>query len=289
MNEIRIHPYAELFPMMQKKEFEALCVDIAKNGLQTPITTFQGKILDGRNRALACVPLRIEPQYKAFKGTDDEAFAFVLSQNLRRRHMTTGQKAMLAVELEKEFAKEGRMAMSEGGKNKGNGRSIKKDQASKAWENSSAGRAAAAVGVGRTSVIKAKGLCQRHPDLAGSVRAGVLNLDDSGKALAIGRSDPDLYDKLLEGKIDLKDARKEAKIETKPDPIQMVQSASAGLERLVKYVGGHRVKAATRKALVNELEGMAAIIDFVKDQLTDPGPGAPSRRPSNGNQQHAPL
>src|SRR5438105_1584748 len=61
MTETRlpIHPYAELFPPMGHPEFDRLCGDIAVNGLQEPIVLHEGKVLEGRNRYLACLARRV--------------------------------------------------------------------------------------------------------------------------------------------------------------------------------------------------------------------------------------
>jgi ParB-like chromosome segregation protein Spo0J len=44
------HPIAEIFPMISNDELRELAEDIHKNGMLEPITLFEGKILDGRNR-----------------------------------------------------------------------------------------------------------------------------------------------------------------------------------------------------------------------------------------------
>jgi hypothetical protein len=52
--DIKFHPVAAIFPMMEKIEFEILKADIQKHGQLEPIWTHDGKIIDGRNRYLAC-------------------------------------------------------------------------------------------------------------------------------------------------------------------------------------------------------------------------------------------
>ena len=94
---MKFHELANIFPMLGEEELKDLCADIEKNGLAEPITVYEGKILDGRNRATACQRLGIEP--KTVEYTGDDPVAFVLSKNLHRRHLTTSQRAMIADEL----------------------------------------------------------------------------------------------------------------------------------------------------------------------------------------------
>jgi hypothetical protein len=91
------HEYASLFPMMKGEQFRQLVESIREDGLQEPVITYEGKVLDGRNRQLACANLGIHPTYKAYKGADP--LAYVMRVNLVRRHLTTGQRAMVAAKL----------------------------------------------------------------------------------------------------------------------------------------------------------------------------------------------
>lgn len=94
---MNFHKIAELFPMMEHDEFESLVMDIKNNGLIEPIWTYQGQILDGRNRFLACQEAGIEPTYREYTG--DNPLAFAVSLNIERRHLTPHQRACLAVEV----------------------------------------------------------------------------------------------------------------------------------------------------------------------------------------------
>jgi hypothetical protein len=58
---------------------------------------YEGKILDGRNRYLACQ--RINREVKVRDYTGDDPIGFVLSVNLHRRHLNEGQRAMVAAKL----------------------------------------------------------------------------------------------------------------------------------------------------------------------------------------------
>ena len=94
--------------------------------------------------------------------------AFVVSANLRRRHLTASQKAMVAVDLLpllEEEAKE-RLKTSTGGAKPRPSPIV--DEAEKGRSDEQAGKA---IGVGKTYVADAKKLSEQAPDLAAKVRA----------------------------------------------------------------------------------------------------------------------
>jgi hypothetical protein len=63
-------------------------------------TPAKGKIIDGRNRALACQKLGIEPKYHERRFTDKAGLrAYIISQNIHRRHLTAEQKRDLIGKL----------------------------------------------------------------------------------------------------------------------------------------------------------------------------------------------
>jgi hypothetical protein len=99
---LKFHPLADIFPLMEGEEFEALVADIKANGLHEPIDTYEGKILEGRNRYRASLEAEIAHDdivFNAFGGDDDEARAYVISKNIHRRHLTPEQKRDLLVKL----------------------------------------------------------------------------------------------------------------------------------------------------------------------------------------------
>src|SRR5262245_40732828 len=96
MAKLKPHPYADLFPMMTAAELEALTLDIRENGLRHPIIRYEGQILDGRNRLLACEKAGAQPTFTDFDGDDDAALALVESLNATRRDLTGGQRAIVA-------------------------------------------------------------------------------------------------------------------------------------------------------------------------------------------------
>jgi hypothetical protein len=88
-----LHPLCTLFPRMGGPEFAALCADIKINGLRSPIVLHDGMILDGGNRYRACQETGARAEFVEFSGSSP--VSFVLSANLHRRHMTTGQQAAI--------------------------------------------------------------------------------------------------------------------------------------------------------------------------------------------------
>jgi hypothetical protein len=95
-------------------EFGELVGDIRAHGLVQPIVRFEGKILDGRNRYRACQHVGVEPRYVEWDG--ESPTAYVLSLNLHRRHLTDGQRAMIAVEALPLFEAEARERQREAGR-----------------------------------------------------------------------------------------------------------------------------------------------------------------------------
>lgn len=93
-----IHPACALLPMMPAAAIEELAEDIRKHGQQQPIWTFDGQLLDGRNRMLACLRAEVEPDMRAWTG--DDPVRWVLSMNFHRRHLTDSQKAVVGARAE---------------------------------------------------------------------------------------------------------------------------------------------------------------------------------------------
>jgi hypothetical protein len=89
---LEFHPLANMFPLLEGKEFDELVDDIKKNGQRDPIVLFGGKILDGRNRYRACFKTGVEPEtVKGDTWVGDPA-AYVISVNARRRHLKPAEK-----------------------------------------------------------------------------------------------------------------------------------------------------------------------------------------------------
>jgi ParB/Sulfiredoxin domain len=84
----------EIFPPMSD-EYAALVEDIRENGLRDPIVLLDRQVLDGRNRHRACEEIGIEAIARPWDGRGDP-LSYVISKNLRRRHLNESQRAMVA-------------------------------------------------------------------------------------------------------------------------------------------------------------------------------------------------
>jgi ParB-like nuclease domain len=117
---LKVHPAAELFPLMAEAELKELAEDIKTNGLRSPIVMWPNSdkkllLIDGRNRldALAllgllgvdesgCLTLKARSndhwQFQCAHQVGDP-YALALSFNVHRRHLTAEDKRDLIAKL----------------------------------------------------------------------------------------------------------------------------------------------------------------------------------------------
>jgi ParB-like nuclease domain len=99
---LKFHPLADIFPLLEGEEFDALVADIKANGLREPVVLYDGKVLDGRNRVRACnaagVPVRVE-EHNEGCGHIGDPWSYVVSKNIHRRHLTAAQKRDLIAKV----------------------------------------------------------------------------------------------------------------------------------------------------------------------------------------------
>lgn len=96
------HPLATIFPLMKGPAFDALAASIEADGQLEPIVMLNGQILDGRNRWRACERLKAKPVTREFgsKESDgDDPQAYVINENVHRRHLNETQRAVIASKL----------------------------------------------------------------------------------------------------------------------------------------------------------------------------------------------
>jgi hypothetical protein len=127
--KVRVHPAAKLFPMMTDAALDELAADIAELGLQQPLVWIatgqdsESELLDGRNRvaAIARIPdkkrretlaadIKLGRDSVLYDGKDP--YAYVISANLHRRHLTGRQKRGIIAALLKDKPERSDLATS---------------------------------------------------------------------------------------------------------------------------------------------------------------------------------
>jgi hypothetical protein len=168
------HEVANIFPLMDGELFKELCIDIASNGLIEPIWIWQNKIIDGRNRYRACAEVGVKPDYREWKGAEDGLLPFVLSLNLKRRHLTASQLSAVGVEVKRRLQKQnpqGNRNDLTGGKNSTSSKN--RDEAGKL------------VGVSGKYIDEAEKIEKADPRRFQQVLAGSLTLQDAKSEIKV--------------------------------------------------------------------------------------------------------
>lgn len=91
------HEYANIYRMLPEKELQALADDMKAKGQLLRITSYEGKILDGRNRYRACKIAGIEPSIEAYTG--DDPLGLIASLNDHRRHDSDNERALVGARM----------------------------------------------------------------------------------------------------------------------------------------------------------------------------------------------
>jgi len=165
---LKFHKFADIFPLIEGEELEQLKIDIKEHGLLQPIVLFEDQILDGRNRYIACKDLDIEPKFEEYKGT--KPLEYVISGNLKRRHLTPDQRAVLSLNILPMLEEEAKKRMSAGGR----GDEI-------VTPSKSREQASKLMNVGTTYIQQAKKLKETSPKLLEEVRLGHKNFSQIKK------------------------------------------------------------------------------------------------------------
>jgi ParB-like chromosome segregation protein Spo0J len=233
---MRHHEYAALFPMLPDAELQSLANDIRDNGLETPIVTLEGAILDGRNRHRACEIAGVSPRFEEYTGKDP--MQFVISHNLHRRHLTESQRGMVAARLAN---------LSEGNP------LLTPSIDGVAVSQASAGEM---LNVGESTVTRAKKI-QRlgSPELVAAVESGEVTV---GAAYKVAELDQDEQRKILEGgATGVKEAAKklrQRKTKTPPMAANGDLSQNATCANQGKYTPSDGMAIwATAKSILNRI------------------------------------
>jgi hypothetical protein len=178
MKEYEFHPTAQIFPLLEPDSigFQELVESIRSNGLQNPITLFDGMILDGRHRFLACRLAKVEPRFETPEITGYIA-DFVLDQGVRRS-LTRTERQIASARYALAIAKEAKVRRTLGTS------SPKRDEGAEYGRTSA--KAAAKFGVSPRTVQRAADVVRYSPELA-DVEAGKVSLSAAAERVTAKR------------------------------------------------------------------------------------------------------
>ena len=200
------HEAANAFPMMDGKSLGELAEDIRKNGLKVPIALYEGKVLDGRNRMLACNDAGVTPEFKDITGSVDDPFMWVWSLNGERRHLSSQeQKALIwrklhgmSEEMQQHRAKVKREADKA------------RSEAAKAQHKVSNPRAGEVVSGSCTDCTTTKKKVAKTREA--EAKAAGVNKGALARADALRNKAPELADKVADGAMTFAEASKAANV-----------------------------------------------------------------------------
>ena len=194
------HPVAAIFPMMEGREFEDLVDDIRRYGLREPIWLHRdGRILDGRNRYLACREAGVEPGFRTYEGNDADVIPFIVSHNLHRRHLDESQRSMVGARIKPLFEAEARERMLAG---------TAPDPGANLPQGRVRDQAAAAVNVSPRSVDSAAKVLQGGaPSLVTAVEQGKVSVSAAADVATLPQEEQ--TEIVARGEIEILEAAKE--------------------------------------------------------------------------------
>ena len=249
--DVEMHELALAFPPMTDAEYAELKADIAANGLRQPVVMLDGKVLDGRHRHQACLDAGVEPSVVEFEGGDP--VAYVLSANLQRRHLTTGQRAVVAAKLATATV--------------GGDRQSEKHRAD-LRDGMTNDEAASVLNVSARSIQQAKRVLDEAPaEVVAAMEAGVVAPSDAESVLKKG-----VEESVVSEALDRVKARKGAGkpsvgAKTAPNLSRAVRDVVGEKERKERETRAPSGKCDLRHCSLNELDVADESVDAI---ITDP-------------------
>jgi N6-adenosine-specific RNA methylase IME4 len=203
--EYEFHPLAGAFPLLEGDEFATFVDNVRARGVRSPIWLYEGKILDGRIRYRAALAAGVDCPTCCYEG--DDPIGFIVTANLVRRDLNASQRAMIADSLA----------------------TLKLGANQRAQHCApSQTHAAERCNVSRRSVQYARAISGADPGIADLVRAGIINLQEGKKLVALPVSSRSVAVNAINAGGDVRTAVRAAKkagyldriAATKPKPLE---------------------------------------------------------------------
>ncbi len=181
-----VHPAADLMPYMTDEEYEDLVKDVRERGFLHQVRITDDRlVIDGRNRLCASVDVGLDVGLKIHNPSDP--IAYVMSENMKRRHLTASQRAMIGIEVEKMYSVIAKEKQRESGRFDGKNKdgtpklqvppNLAEPENKDSKQNEAREKAAKQVGVGHTLISDAKRIDKLYPELADKVREGKTTIN----------------------------------------------------------------------------------------------------------------
>lgn len=264
------HAICKILPELTDGEYKALVADIRAKGLLRPITTFEGKILDGRHRFNACADAGVPPRFEEYAGSDPVGF---VQSTCMHRSLNTTQRAMIAagfLAYEREQARKRQVELG-----RSHGSTLMGDFPE--GVGTARDKAGERMGVdGKTVTDAAKVLTTAVPEVIAKMKTGEMALNEAKRIAALN---PIAQRRIVQmDKKQRRAATDEAQIrsiackqrdsrpEQKPEPDQFAKVILAGLERLAMYAAENGCKTpqqiADRFARAMDWESLPMRLQF---------------------------
>ncbi len=189
----KVHPACNALPRISQQDFDNLVDSIKENGLLEPIyVDHKNQLLDGRSRLMACLAagVSIAPGHVKVSEHSPEAIA---QSNVARRHLTSNQKLMRAVDR---LAKQRKDAAERRASGAEKGRESQKKQAGAKRATSQKPKkrstrvlekVAKDESVPRADLALTEKILSATPEVRGKIESGELSLDDAAKLAGVSR------------------------------------------------------------------------------------------------------
>jgi N6-adenosine-specific RNA methylase IME4 len=176
--EYEFHELADIFPLMSGDEFDEFKKDIKENGVQVPIEIYKNEILDGRNRYLACKDLGVVPEFKEWSG-NGSLISHVISLNLQRRHLTSSQRAVIALDVLPMLEMEAKERMIAGTNQHSSPPALMQEGS----KGESSEQAAKLLNTSPRYVAEAKSIQKKSPEKIKKIQSGELTITEAKRQI----------------------------------------------------------------------------------------------------------
>jgi len=243
-----MHPAADLFPKMTETEFSDLVEDIRQHGQREPVwVNGDGHVIDGKHRVLACAELGRSVEARTYNGDEESIAAFVVSLNLKRRHLSESQCSVVGAKV----------ANLKHGTNQYADEKVEGSQD----PSTSIQDAANAVGVSTGSIKRARKVIKDGtPELLQAVEDGILPVSVAAKVadltpeqeMDILKNEPGVIGKVARQEV-AKHEKKKKKIKEHNESVQRLQEAgnamvdAMGIDEWERRGRASNVRSAIRR------------------------------------------